>query len=282
MPVPLVNVINGGAHAINNLDIQEYMLAPVGAKSFSEAISWCSEIFFNLKDILKKNNYSTSVGDEGGFAPNFKNNYEPLEYLIKAIKKSKLNPEKQVLISLDIASSEFYKNKKYFLDSNKKELNSKEMVSYLKDITKKYPIFSIEDGCSEDDWNGWTELNSNLGKKTLIVGDDLFVTNKRRLEYGISKNAANSILIKLNQIGSLTETLDTINLAQSNKIENIISHRSGETEDTFIADLSVGSNSRLIKTGSVARSERGAKYNRLIYIEKNNKNLNYAGEYFCV
>ena len=281
LPVPLINVINGGAHAANNLDIQEYMIAPVGAKSFSEAIRWSSEIFLHLKDILRNNNYSTTVGDEGGFAPNFKNNYEPLEYLIKAIRKAKLNPEKEVLISLDVASSEFYKNKKYVLDSNKKKFNSKEMVSYLKGISKKYPIFSIEDGCSEDDWNGWIDLNSSLGDKILTVGDDLFVTNKERLELGIKNNAANSILIKLNQIGSLSETLDTINLAKTNQIENIISHRSGETEDTFIADLAVGSNSKLIKTGSVARSERCAKYNRLIYIENNNTNLNYAGEYFC-
>ena len=203
LPVPLVNIINGGAHASNNLDIQEYMLAPIGANSFHQAIRWCSEIFFNLKEILKNYNYSIAVGDEGGFASNFKNNYEPLEYLIKAIKKSKLNPEKDVLISLDIASSEFFDKKKYCLKSDNKQLKSLEMVDYLNKIVKKYPIFSIEDGCSEDDWDGWIELNKKLSGDVLLVGDDLFVTNKNRLEKGIKVNAANSILIKPNQIGSL-------------------------------------------------------------------------------
>ena len=273
LPIPLVNVINGGAHATNNLDIQEYMIAPIGARTFSDAIRWCSEIFFNLKELLKSNNYSTSVGDEGGFAPNFKNNYEPLEFLIKAIKKSKLNPEKDVRISLDIASSEFYKKNKYYLGSPKKSLSSDEMTLFLADIVNKYPIFSIEDGCSEDDWLGWQKLNSLLGTKTFSVGDDLFVTNKDRLRRGIKEGAANTILVKPNQIGTLTETLDTINLAKDNKIETIISHRSGETEDNFIADLSVGVNSKMIKTGSVTRSERCSKYNRLLIIESNNKNL---------
>ncbi len=277
LPIPLVNVINGGAHATNNLDIQEYMIAPIGARTFSDAIRWCSEIFFNLKELLKSNNYSTSVGDEGGFAPNFKNNYEPLEFLIKAIKKSKLNPEKDVRISLDIASSEFYKKNKYYLGSPKKSLSSDKMTLFLADIVKKYPIFSIEDGCSEDDWLGWQKLNSLLGTKTFTVGDDLFVTNKDRLRRGIKEGAANTILVKPNQIGTLTETLDTINLAKDNKIETIISHRSGETEDNFIADLSVGVNSKMIKTGSVTRSERCSKYNRLLIIESNNKDLVYAG-----
>ena len=277
LPIPLVNVINGGAHAANNLDIQEYMLAPVGAKTFSQAIRWCSEIFFNLKELLKSNNYSTSVGDEGGFAPNFKSNYEPLEFLIKAIKKSKLSPEREVMISLDVASSEFYKKKKYYLGSPKKYLSSGEMILFLADIVKKYPIFSIEDGCAEDDWTGWKNLNSLIGSKTLTVGDDLFVTNRERLEKGIKKNVANTILVKPNQIGTLTETLDTINLAKDNKIETIISHRSGETEDNFIADLAVGSNSKMIKTGSVTRSERCSKYNRLLIIEANNRDLVYSG-----
>ena len=277
LPIPLVNVINGGAHAYNNLDIQEYMLAPLGAKTFNEAIRWCSEIFFNLKELLKSNNYSTSVGDEGGFAPNFKNNYEPLEFLIKAIKKSKLNPEKDVKISLDVASSEFYKQNKYLLSASNKSLVSDKMVDFLTDIEKKYPIFSIEDGCAEDDWKGWINLNSKLSHHVYIVGDDLFVTNKNRLEKGIKINAANAILVKPNQIGTLTETLDTISLAKENNIETIISHRSGETEDNFIADLSVGTNSKMIKTGSVTRSERCSKYNRLLVIEKNNKNLIYAG-----
>ncbi|RPH07568.1 MAG: phosphopyruvate hydratase [Alphaproteobacteria bacterium TMED194] len=277
LPIPLVNVINGGAHAANNLDIQEYMLAPVGAKTFSQAIRWCSEIFFNLKELLKSNNFSTSVGDEGGFAPNFKSNYEPLEFLIKAIKKSKLSPEREVMISLDVASSEFYKKNKYYLGSPKKYLSSEEMILFLADIVKKYPIFSIEDGCAEDDWTGWKNLNSLIGSKTLIVGDDLFVTNRERLEKGIKKNVANTILVKPNQIGTLTETLDTINLAKDNKIETIISHRSGETEDNFIADLAVGSNSKMIKTGSVTRSERCSKYNRLLIIEANNRDLVYSG-----
>ena len=277
LPIPLVNVINGGAHAANNLDIQEYMLAPVGAKTFSQAIRWCSEIFFNLKELLKSNNYSTSVGDEGGFAPNFKSNYEPLEFLIKAIKKSKLSPEREVMISLDVASSEFYKKNKYYLGSPKKYLSSEEMILFLADIVKKYPIFSIEDGCAEDDWIGWKNLNSLIGSKTLTVGDDLFVTNRDRLEKGIKKNVANTILVKPNQIGTLTETLDTINLAKDNKIETIISHRSGETEDNFIADLAVGSNSKMIKTGSVTRSERCSKYNRLLIIEANNRDLVYSG-----
>ena len=282
LPVPLVNIINGGAHASNNLDIQEYMLAPIGANSFHQAIRWCSEIFFNLKEILKNNNYSTAVGDEGGFASNFKNNYEPLDFLIKAIKKSKLDPEKDVLISLDVASSEFFDGKKYYLKSDNKRLKSLEMVEYLNNMVKNYPIFSIEDGCSEDDWNGWTVLNNKLSDNVLLVGDDLFVTNKTRLKKGIENNAANSILIKPNQIGSLSETLETINLAKSNNIENIISHRSGETEDCFIADLAIGTNSRFIKTGSVTRSERCCKYNRLLYIEQNNKKLVYSGTHFNV
>ena len=282
LPVPLVNIVNGGAHASNNLDIQEYMLAPIGANSFHQAIRWCSEIFFNLKEILKNNNYSTAVGDEGGFASNFKNNYEPLDFLIKAIKKSKLDPEKDVLISLDVASSEFFDGKKYYLKSDNKRLKSLEMVEYLNKVVKNYPIFSIEDGCSEDDWNGWTVLNNHLSDKVLLVGDDLFVTNKTRLQKGIKINAANSILIKPNQIGSLSETLETINLAKSNNIENIISHRSGETEDCFIADLAIGTNSRFIKTGSVTRSERCCKYNRLLYIEQNNNKLEYAGTHFNV
>ena len=277
LPIPLVNVINGGAHATNNLDIQEYMLAPVGAKTFSQAIRWSSEIFFNLKELLKSNNYSTSVGDEGGFAPNFKSNFEPLEFLIKAIKKSKLSPEKDVMISLDVASSEFYKKNKYYMGSPKKYFSSEEMILFLADIVKKYPIFSIEDGCAEDDWVGWKKLNSLIGDKTFTVGDDLFVTNRERLEKGIKKNVANTILVKPNQIGTLTETLDTINLAKENKIETIISHRSGETEDYFIADLAVGCNSKMIKSGSVTRSERCSKYNRLLVIEANNRDLVFAG-----
>ena len=277
LPIPLVNVINGGAHATNNLDFQEYMLAPIGAKTFRQSVRWCSEIFFNLKELLKYNNYSTSVGDEGGFAPNFKNNYEPLEFLIKAIKKSKLKPERDVKISLDVASSEFFNNNKYTVGSPKKKYTSDKMISFLHEIVKKYPIFSIEDGCAEDDWSGWKKLNSLIGDQAFTVGDDLFVTNKQRLKKGIEESAANTILVKPNQIGTLTETLDTINLAKENNIETVISHRSGETEDNFISDLSVGVNSKMIKTGSVTRSERCSKYNRLLIIEANNRKLVYAG-----
>lgn len=282
LPIPLVNVINGGAHAANNLDIQEYMLAPLGANTFGEAIRWCSEIFYNLKDILIKNKKSTAVGDEGGFASNFNNNTSPIEYIIKAIKASKLNPEKDVLISLDVAATEFYKNKKYFLSSEKKHLNGEEMIIYLDMLKNKFPIFSIEDGCAEDDWKNWINLTKRIGNNTLLIGDDLFVTNTRRLHRGIKEKAANGILIKPNQIGTLTETIETINLAKENSIENIISHRSGETEDSFIADLCIATNSKFIKTGSVSRSERCSKYNRLIYIEKNNPNYCYSGINFNV
>ena len=277
LPIPLVNIINGGVHANNNLDIQEYMITPIGARSFKEAIRWCSEIFHNLKDILKNKNYATSVGDEGGFASNFKNNEEPIEYLIKAIKASKLNPEKQVMISLDVAATEFYKNKKYFISSEKISLSSTAMSEYLIKLCKKFPIFSIEDGMSEDDWKGWSYMSKNISSKTLMIGDDLFVTNKKRLLKGIKNMAANSILIKLNQIGTLSETLDTINLAKRNNFKTIISHRSGETEDSFIADLAVGTNAMFIKSGSVTRSERCSKYNRLILLEELDKNLIYGG-----
>lgn len=282
LPIPLVNVINGGAHAANNLDIQEYMLAPLGANTFSEAIRWCSEIFYNLKDILIKNKKSTAVGDEGGFASDFNNNTSPIEYIIKAIKASKLDPEKDVLISLDVAATEFYKNKKYFLSSEKRHLNGEEMINYLNMLKNKFPIFSIEDGCAEDDWKNWINLTKSIGNNTLLIGDDLFVTNSRRLQRGIKEKAANGILIKPNQIGTLTETIETISLAKENSIENIISHRSGETEDSFIADLCIATNSKFIKTGSVSRSERCSKYNRLIYIEKNNPNYCYSGINFNV
>tara|TARA_Y100000591_G_C21687002_1_gene621057 strand:+ start:5 stop:787 length:783 start_codon:yes stop_codon:yes gene_type:complete len=253
------------------------MLAPLGAKTFSEAIRWCSEIFHLLKEMLLAKKYNTAVGDEGGFASNFKNNTEPLEFLIKAIKKAKLSPEKDVLISLDVASTEFYKQNKYLLSSEKRKLSSSEIVDYLSEIRKKYPIYSIEDGCAEEDWNGWSKLTEKLSHNTLLVGDDLFVTNKHRLLKGIRNNSANSILVKPNQIGSVSETLETINLAKSYNIKTIISHRSGETEEDFIADLCVGTNSKHIKTGSITRSERCAKYNRLLYIEENNKSLIYGG-----
>ncbi len=277
LPIPLVNIINGGAHANNNLDIQEYMITPIGANSFKQAIRWCAEIFYNLKEILKSKNLSTAVGDEGGFASNFKNNEEPIEYLIRAIKDSKLSPEKQVMISLDVAATEFYKNNKYNLIEKNRPLSSSSMVEYLEVLKKKYPIFSIEDGLAEDDWKGWSLLSKKLGNSTLIVGDDLFVTNKTRLLKGIKVQAANSILVKLNQIGSLTETLDAIDVAKENGYKTIISHRSGETEDSFIADLSISTNAMFIKSGSITRSERCAKYNRLIVLENMDKDLIYSG-----
>ncbi len=277
LPIPLINIINGGAHANNNLDIQEYMIVPIGAKTFKEAIRWSSEIFYNLREILIKNKLSISVGDEGGFSSRFKNNEQPLEYLIKAIKAAGLNPEKEVMISLDVAASEFYKNNLYTMSSEKKQLNSLKMSEYLFNLRKEYPIFSIEDGLAEDDWKGWKELTDMLSKNTIVVGDDLFCTNKERLLKGIKKGIANSILIKLNQIGSLTETLDTINLAKRNSYHTIISHRSGETEDNFISDLAIATNSMYIKSGSVARSERGSKYNRLIILEEKDNNLVYSG-----
>ncbi|MBF97033.1 MAG: Enolase [Alphaproteobacteria bacterium MarineAlpha9_Bin4] len=277
LPIPLVNIINGGAHANNNLDIQEYMITPIGAKTFKEAIRWCAEIFYNLKDILKIKNYSTAVGDEGGFASSFQSNEEPIECLIKSIKASNLSPEKQVMISLDVAATEFYKSNKYILSSENKKLISSSMVDYLVALKNKFPIFSIEDGLAEDDWTGWKNLTEKITDNTLIIGDDLFVTNKKRLLKGIKNKAANSILIKLNQIGSLSETLDTINISKRNGYKTIISHRSGETEDTFISDFAVATNAMFIKSGSVTRSERCAKYNRLIMLEKLDKNLIYSG-----
>ena len=267
LPVPMMNIINGGAHADNNIDFQEFMIAPVGAYNFQEAIRMGSEIFHTLKSVLKSKGLVTSVGDEGGFAPNLKSNEEGIEVILEAIEKAGYDTE-QVKICLDVASSEFYEEGKYTLAGENKILNSEEMVEFLAKWADKYPIISIEDGMAEQDWEGWTLLTQKLGKKCQLVGDDLFVTNTRRLAEGIRRNVANSILIKVNQIGTLSETLDAITTARSGGYTSIVSHRSGETEDTFIADLAVATNCGQIKTGSASRSDRMAKYNQLIRIEQ--------------
>jgi enolase len=268
LPVPMSNIINGGAHADNNVDFQEYMVMPVGAKTFALALQMNAEIFHALKKILSKGGHATGVGDEGGFAPNLKNNEEPLEVIVKAIKEAGYKPGKDVCIAMDPASSEFYKNGKYQLKAEKKALSSKEMVDYYCKLVDKYPIISIEDGLSENDWDGFALIKKKIGDHVQIVGDDLFVTNAERLQMGIDKDAANSILVKLNQIGSVSETLKTIELAKKHHFTTVISHRSGETCDTFIADLAVAVNAGQIKTGSLCRSERMEKYNQLLRIEE--------------
>lgn len=269
LPTPMMNIINGGAHADNNVDFQEFMIMPVGAASFSEALRAGAEIFHNLKSVLKSKGYATSVGDEGGFAPNLKSNEEAIETILEAIGNAGYKAGENVLIALDPASSEFYKDGKYiFKKSDKRELSSEEMADYWIDWTEKYPIISIEDGMAESDWDGWKYLTEKIGKKVQLVGDDLFVTNTKFLQKGIDENAANSILIKVNQIGTLTETLDAIELAKTNNMTAVISHRSGETEDSFIADLAVATNAGQIKTGSLSRSDRIAKYNQLLRIEE--------------
>jgi len=269
LPVPMMNILNGGAHADNNVDFQEFMVMPVGAKSFSEALRTGAEIFHNLKNVLKSRGYSTGVGDEGGFAPNLKSNEEAVETILEAIDKAGYKAGDNVMIALDPASSEFYKGGKYvFKKSDNRELSSDEMAAYWADWCSKYPIISIEDGMAENDWDGWVNLNGRVGKTTQLVGDDLFVTNVKFLQKGIELGAANSILIKVNQIGTLTETLDAIELARTNNMTAVISHRSGETEDSFIADLAVATNAGQIKTGSLCRSDRIAKYNQLLRIEE--------------
>ena len=271
LPTPMLNVINGGAHADSNVDFQEFMIMPIGAKTFMQAMQMASETFTQLKKILKAKKYSTGVGDEGGFAPNFKNNEEPLEVIVQAIKNAGFIPGKDIAIALDVAASEFYdsKSKKYKLTKSKGgELTTTQMINWYAELIKKYPIISIEDPLSENDWSGWTKITSKLGSIIQIVGDDVFVTNPKILKEGISKGVANAILIKLNQIGTLTETLETIRLAKENGYNTIISHRSGETEDTFIADLAVGVESGQIKTGSICRTDRVCKYNQLIRIER--------------
>lgn len=267
LPVPMMNIINGGAHADNNIDFQEFMIAPVGATSFHQAIQMGAEIFHTLKTVLKEKGLATSVGDEGGFAPNLKSNEEGIEVILEAIKRAGYDTN-QIKICLDVASSEFYEDGKYKLAGEGKTFNSKEMVDFLAGWAEKYPIVSIEDGMAEQDWDGWKMLTERLGNKCQLVGDDLFVTNTRRLAEGIHRGVANSILIKVNQIGTLTETLDAISMAHAAGYTAIVSHRSGETEDTFIADLAVATNCGQIKTGSASRSDRVAKYNQLIRIEE--------------
>ena len=268
MPVPLMNIINGGAHANNLLDIQEFMIMPINFERFSDALRAGVEIFHNLKKILDDKNYSTSVGDEGGFAPNINSSSEVIETVLKSVEDAGFKPGKDIYLSLDVASTEFYKNNKYDLQGEKIVLSSDEMIKYLEKLVNAYPIYSIEDGMSEDDWDGWSNLTSTIGKKVQLVGDDLFVTNKNRLQKGIAENAGNSILVKVNQIGTLKETLESIKLAKENNFTTIISHRSGETEDTTIADLSVGVSAGQIKTGSLSRTDRTAKYNQLLRIEE--------------
>ncbi len=268
LPVPMANVVNGGVHADNNVDLQEFMIMPLGAESFKQALQMNSEVFQALKSYLKREGYNTAVGDEGGFAPNLNSNEDALKIIIKAIDLAGYKAGEDIFIALDPASSEFYKDGKYVLTAENAKLTSEEMVDYYIKLVEKYPIISIEDGLAEDDWTGWKIMYEKLGKKIQIVGDDLFVTNVERLKKGIEEKAANSILIKLNQIGSLSETLDTIKLAKTAGFTTVISHRSGETCDSFIADFSVAVNAGQIKTGSICRSERICKYNQLLRIEE--------------
>ena len=268
LPVPMMNIVNGGQHADNPIDIQEFMIMPVGADSVKEAIRWGAEIFHTLKKNLKAAGHNTNVGDEGGFAPNLKSAEEALSFIVQSIKDAGYTPGEDVVLALDAASSEFYKDGKYVMTGEGKTMTNKEMVEYYKDLCNRFPIFSIEDGMAEDDWDGWKQLTDAIGNRIQLVGDDLFVTNSSRLEKGIGLGAANSILVKLNQIGTLTETLDVIELAKRNGYAPVISHRSGETEDTSIADLAVGVNAGQIKTGAPCRTDRVAKYNRLLMIEK--------------
>ena len=268
LPTPLMNIINGGAHANNALDFQEIMIMPVGAETFSDALRWGSEIFQQLKKILSDEGYSTSVGDEGGFSPEVNNVHDALYFVSKAVKKAGRNLVDEINLAIDAASSEFFKNGYYIVDGGEKKLNTSEMIRLWETLTNDYPIISIEDPLDENDFEGYSELTKLLGKNIQIVGDDFFATNLKRLQKGIDKGAANSILIKLNQIGTLTETIDAINLAKNNNYGTIISHRSRETEDTFIADLSVAYNTGQIKTGSLSRSERLCKYNQLLRIQE--------------
>jgi len=276
MPVPMLNIINGGEHADNNLDIQEFMIMPIGANTFNQAMQWSTEIYSNLKKLLQTKGLSTSVGDEGGFAPNLSSNDEAIELIITAIRNNKLEEGKDVGIALDCAASEFYDDGIYNLKGESKKLNSIEFSRYLSELTNQYPIISIEDGMDESDFQGWNNLNQVLGNKCQLVGDDLFVTNVSELQRGIDESLANSILIKFNQIGTITETMKTIHLGNQHGFKSIISHRSGETEDSTIADLCVGLGTGQIKTGAPCRSDRVAKYNRLLWIEAQQSDLNFA------
>jgi enolase len=268
LPVPMMNILNGGSHADNNVDFQEFMVMPVGASRFSDSLKIGVEIFHNLKKVLSKKGYNTAVGDEGGFAPNLKSNEEALEVILEATQQAGFAPGKDVFIALDPASSEFFENGKYvFKKSDKSVKTSEQMVEFYSNWTRQYPIVSIEDGLAENDWDGWAQLTKALGNKIQLVGDDLFVTNTERLRKGIETGIGNSILVKVNQIGTLTETIEAIELAKVNRYTAVVSHRSGETEDTFISDLVVGLNTGQIKTGSASRTDRIAKYNQLLRIE---------------
>jgi len=277
LPVPMLNIVNGGAHADNSIDFQEYMIIPAGFDCFSEALRASAEIYHTLKKLLSDAGQATGLGDEGGFAPNLKSNAEPFEYIMKAIEKAGYRPGEDVVLGIDAASSEFCKDGKYILKDEGKSLSSEEMVAYYKNLCDKYPLVSIEDGLSEDDWDGWAHMTKELGNKIQLVGDDIFVTNPSILTKAIDRDIANAILIKLNQIGTLTETMEAMRLATRNGYNSIVSHRSGESEDTFIADLAVAMNAGQIKTGSTARSDRIAKYNRLIEIENELVYFDYLG-----
>ncbi len=278
LPIPMMNILNGGVHADNNVDFQEYMILPAGVPTFSEAMRCGSEVYWALKSVLKEKKLSTGVGDEGGFAPNLPDNEEPIKLILEAIEKAGYTPGKDVFLALDAAATEFYQDGKYLIEGGKKQLSAKDMVEYYESLVEKYPIVSIEDGLAEEDWDGWQILTEKLGGKIRLVGDDLLVTNTERIAKGIELGAMNAVLIKLNQIGSVTETLRAIEMTQKASFTAIISHRSGETCDTFIADLSVATNAGFIKTGAPCRSERLAKYNRLLEIEEIlGKNAVYAG-----
>ena len=276
LPVPMMNIINGGQHANNQIDIQEFMIMPINLSSISEAIRVGSEIFHTLKNELNNNNLSTGIGDEGGFAPNLKSTREALDYILKSIEKAGYKPGEDVCLALDCAATEYYKDGLYVMAGSNQVFDSDAKVEFLKSLISDYPIISIEDGMAEDDWNGWKTLTHEIGSRCQLVGDDLFVTNTKRLRKGIDEKAANSLLVKVNQIGTLTETIDAVNLAHENKFTCVMSHRSGETEDSTIADLAVATNCGQIKTGSLARSDRLAKYNQLIRIEES---LGLAGKY---
>ncbi len=284
LPIPMMNILNGGSHADNSIDFQEFMVMPVGADSFSDALRMGTEVFHNLKEVLKSKGFSTNVGDEGGFAPNIGSNVEAIEIVLQAIEKAGYNPGEDMYIAMDAAASEFYnaeENVYHFHQSTGDKLTPSEMVSFWKDWSEKYPILSIEDGLDEDDWDGWKQLTEAIGEKVQLVGDDLFVTNVNRLSTGIEKGIANSILVKVNQIGTLTETIDAVKLAQDNSYTSVMSHRSGETEDTTIADLAVALSTGQIKTGSASRSDRMAKYNQLLRIEeKLGDEAKYLGKSF--
>ena len=280
LPIPMLNIINGGEHADNNIDIQEFMIMPIGASSFSEGMQWSTEIYAGLKKLLQDKNLSTGVGDEGGFAPNLKSNNEAIELIMQAITNNGLRPGIDVSLALDCAATEFYQDNLYHLKGESSQLTSAEFSTYLESLAATYPIISIEDGMDESDFLGWQKLTETLGEKCQLVGDDLFVTNVKELQRGIDESLANSILIKFNQIGTITETIETIYLSNSNNFTSVISHRSGETEDTIIADICVGLGAGQIKTGAPCRSDRVAKYNRLLWIEAQNPNLTFAKNVF--